>query len=375
MVDLEALDDPRLVGDSWLWFKDELSGKADKTQKNYLKNFMGFLEFYDYTTESLFEEHLANTRAEDPRKKKLVPKKLVRFQRHLMDERGLKSGTVREVEKAVASFFRANEVDFKMNGGKIKVETSEIPTIQKEELVLLLSLTGSIRMKAGIHTLKDGGMRVGDLCNIRVEDVKDCLTGKLEYYTWEFKQEKTGGYANPVIGPEAIKWLKLWMRKREMEGIESEWLFTTVENYRGRPTGSKLKGDNLSQLFLHLRNKAGLKEKRVSIHSLRKYHKTTLEYAGVPTSWVNKMQGRKGEGTGGIYTKPNPEQLIEIYSKGYPKLSLKEEISHEDVEDLQKQIIEQQRMIDEMMPAFNIAKKMIDKERELDRLLESAREP
>jgi hypothetical protein len=34
------------------------------------------------------------------------------------------------------------------------------------------------------------------------------------------------------------------------------------------------------------------------------------------------MQGRKGEGTGGIYTKPEPEQLIKMYQKGYSELRL-----------------------------------------------------
>ena len=80
------------------------------------------------------------------------------------------------------------------------------------------------------------------------------------------------------------------------------------------------------EAFRRLVKKANLKplpgETRLpGLHYLRQHHKTTLEYAGVPISWVNKMQGRIGEGTGGTYIKPNPDQLIEMFKKGYPALN------------------------------------------------------
>ena len=79
-------------------------------------------------------------------------------------------------------------------------------------------------------------------------------------------------------------------------------------------------------------------KKKPSIHSLRKHHKTNLEYAGVPTSWVNKIQGRAGDGSGQVYTRPNPQQLIEMYYRGYDELRIEGGAVTEDIEQMKDQI-------------------------------------
>jgi integrase len=340
----------RLVGDSASWFEDYLSGLAPATGSKYRGYFLRFLEYADLTSEQLYDMHRENSKHEDTRRKKLVPKKVYDFLEHLITKEGMASGTARNAQSAIRGFFKANELDFSTNGKKLKVLVKEIPNISKPQLRKILDLTGSTRMHAVIYTARDSGLRVSDVCNIKVSDIESVLSGNVEFYTWKTKQIKTGQNASPVIGPDAINWIKLWWSYRKERGFESEYLFTTVRSikaneFMGRKRGEVVKGEkvdpgNISQVFRTLRNKAGLKESRVSIHSLRKYHKTSLEYAGVPTSWINKMQGRRGEGSGQIYTQPNPEQLIDIYSKAYHGLSISGEATSQDIQEIQQQNIE-----------------------------------
>ena len=74
------------------------------------------------------------------------------------------------------------------------------------------------------------------------------------------------------------------------------------------------------------------------IHSFRVFHKTTLEKVKIAPSWINKMQGRKGEGTGGVYSKPNPDELIEVYSEAYSMLCGIEEGQQEKVDTLTQEL-------------------------------------
>jgi len=325
-----------LKGKSWEWYEDALSALAPSTQQMYLPAFLGFLEWGGWDTETLYGEHLANSRAEDPREIKRIPKKLFKYQKYLMEEKGKGSGTASTVEKAVKKFFKANELPFEMSGERIKIEMEEIPNISKEQLRRALNSTGNYKFKAFIMFAKDSGLRLGDMTHIPVSAVRAAIENPdIEYHTFEWKTRKTGRMANPVIGPETLESLREWMRYRAenlgLSAEDGEPLFCIEKTSNGYVTkrGKKVRGitaggwmdeGNMGVRFSNLVKKAGLKETGISIHSCRKYHKTSLEYAGVPISWINRMQGRKGVGTGGVYSKPDPDQIIEVYRRAYDKL-------------------------------------------------------
>jgi len=304
-----------LQGDSWTWFKDALSKKASSTQEGYFPRFIKFLEWSGMTTQELYEAHLKNTRDEDPRSKKLIPKLIRKYNDEIMS-RGTGASVCKMTENALKLFFKANELTLEMNDYAVELTTDEIPNVTKEQIRTILDMTGSTRMKAIIHTAKDSGLRVSDVCNIKVEDIAPALDPIADFWTWELTQQKTKRKANPTIGGEALTWIGKWLHDRDKTGTESPYLFVNLKNVKPRTDkdgqnfnearrGDKIKPSNVSVIFRQLRDKAGLKPTGISLHSLRKYHKTTLEFSGCPTSWINRMTGRKGTGTGGVYTKPN----------------------------------------------------------------------
>jgi len=332
---------PALKGESWEWFKRSLDKRAPSTQEGYLDKFTRFLEWLGWDTEQLFNAHLENIRESrqgDPRATKRIPGKLADFQTYLMEKEGLKSRSVQDVYGSTHLFFLANKLEFEASEERISDEDNEeIPIITREQLAEVFNASGSYKYKAIIMFLKDSGLRIGDVASLKVEDLK---TGQYsedrQFYTFELKTQKTGAYANPVIGPEALEWLAKWNSWRAARAIptgDKDALFCSTKRVPGytRKGGVQIKetvlGDFMDEssigvIFGQFVKKAGLKNTGISAHSCRKYHKTYLEAGGCPTSWINKMQGRKGEGKGGIYTKPDPNQLITMYRKAYGELRL-----------------------------------------------------
>ena len=306
-----------------------------------MDKFTRFLEWLGWDTEALFKAHLENIRESrqgDPRATKRIPGKLADFQTYLMDKEGLKSGSVQDVYRSVSLFFLANKLEFEASEEKISDEdTEEIPIITREQLIEVFNSSGSYKYKSIIMFLKDSGLRIGDVAKLTVEDIKNAhYSEDRQFCTFETKTHKTGAYANPVIGPETLEWLDKWNNWRKKKAIptnDEDPLFcsTKIRAEYIRKGGVKIKETKLggfmdestiSVVFGEYVKKAELEKTGISAHSCRKYHKTYLEAGGCPTSWINKMQGRKGEGTGGIYTKPEPEQLITMYQKGYGELRL-----------------------------------------------------
>jgi len=98
-------------------------------------------------------------------------------------------------------------------------------------------------------------------------------------------------------------------------------------------------------------------KKKPSIHSLRKHHKTNLEYA---------IQGRAGEGSGQVYTRPNPQQLIEMYYRGYDELRIEGYSSGaEEIEQIKNENLVLKNML------FEIKKKQEAQEIEFKLVLKS----
>lgn len=356
------MEHPRLTGRSWAEFRRWLtdSGTATDTAGNYLYGFTKFLEWAELDTEELFNQQLANIREArrdegDPRAVRDIPNKLDDFVKSLQSQGMKASSTIRHYS-AVVKFFECNSLEF--NGYRPEADKATIPGITKDQLRKVLSQSGNARTKAYFLTAKDTGLRTGDITRLTVGQLRPALDDpSIEFYTFETQTSKTGSMANPVLGPDSLNMIREWMDYRERKGIsaeDSDPLFCGVKtvtaytdtrgrNVKGATAGGFVDTSTFGVLFIKMRDKAGIKavngDKKPSIHSLRKYHKTNLEYAGCPTSWINKMQGRVGEGTGGLYTKPESAQLIEMYSRAYHGLALSE-ITAKASNGLREELIE-----------------------------------
>lgn len=357
----------RKMGRSWAEYENWLEYKSSNTVRQYVPAFEKFLEWIDLDTEGLYDFHVQKLKSEDLRDRKNLPRKVREYQRILMVEKGFAITTVKTVEKAVRGFFEANELPFSMNGESLSVWAEKqgldlaikgSEKVTREELKLLLEMTNNYRDKSIITFLKDSGLRVSDLVDLKIGDIRSALDGR-EFFTWTMRIKKTRRYADPCLGPDAIRYLKLWMDKRPDYGLsndDDDLLYVALERksgYLNTSTGKTIKttevGDSLSSrsfatIFYNVVKRAGLK-RRISAHSTRKFLQTELEYGGMPPEWVDKLTGRKTPGTSGIYRKPNPAQLIDLYSKAYHRISLEGGVDERELGLQRKRIAELEDMV------------------------------
>lgn len=346
-----------LTGESMEYFHDYLSTRKKTTEKQYIRDLAELLECLDMDTETLYNHVTGLLEEKDRRKITRFEKRLTDYATSLIVDRELKKNTVLNRVKAFNAFMRANMVQYryklKLNGEirdnedtreLLVTEGADAATI--EEIKSMMGLTGSPRSHAILMTLKDSGLRVSDVARIRVKDIRGALEDEsIEYATFEIMPLKNLGQddplpANPVLGPEALRYIRRWIDyARSRYSLfnpldDDDYLFVSVKSTpdddgelnRFKPLDGSAIGDIVFNIVY--KHPDQFRDK-ISAHSFRHTHTTYLTAGGVPERWINVMQGRKGKGTQGIYQKPNTRQLIEAYSQGYTEISLESDAARE----------------------------------------------
>ncbi len=389
-------------GEAWEYFLDEAGKLTEKTQHIYTRYMKRFLETFKprgrtepFTPDMLYEYFKSHLESDDRRKIRKLETELHEYYHNLLtngvniqtgEPTGLHVGTVSNYESAVLCYLKGNylkdRLSYRVNfnsdtkskhrehfttNGKDKAEV--------EEIRKLLDYMSNPRNISAVLTMRDTGLRVSDLVNLKVKHIQPILDDpELEWYTFEITPVKnmrqdTPLPANPVMGPESVEALRTWMKHRinfyELKPDPESYVYCAIHEYPsvdGRDPvhiGDKVLPTAYSRMMRYKRRKAGL-EKPISPHSLRKTHSTNLTGGGVPERWVNVMQGKKGRGTQGAYQKPNREELIQVYKKAYPSLST---YRSEKLETLREELEEQRRENIELDRRLREAERYIEQQK------------
>ena len=377
-------------------WEDALSLRSDSTRRNYASYFNRFLERTGLTPDELYRMHLESLRSDDPLDADAVASKVKRVMKEMQRE-GYRPGTARTVYKSVRLFLKSCNLPFELDRYDKPRVVSEGTSMIKPEQIRKLYDTVSAEMRernrALIMICKDSGLRVSDIVNLDVEDfngaelLEDKRYGRFKVFIPK-GTEKTGDLSHVIIGGEAIRAVEEYLA---LDGRTAGPIFlsrpepiideTAEETARARRWHSKrkvigydeperLKPKTASQMFLRLRENLRNPYK-ISAHSLRKFHYNTLLLAGMPADYIRFLQGKAYS----EYARPieNREEIISRYMEAYEKLAIFEDsaVRRETIEELQRQVSEQQRTIELMMPTFKMAQRMFNGKREWDKLRES----
>jgi integrase len=328
------------------YWEKHLARKAPATAKNYRNRFNTFLERSGLTAEELYSMQREAEEVEDPRETGAVAEMVIDYLRELEKE-GVAAGTIGNVATAISMFFKVN----KCKGFELPPE--EIPKgdsygqrmATKDMIRRAYDRTGhefKLRNQAMLMFAKDSGLRIGDMAFLTVRDylALEDLTGQTFEYMKDGKAVEVKGDSfkrsiRPIltqkkkinafvhIGPEATEALDAYIEeRRQMSGQrypvyhgrapagtprimmrrapvfdEEQALFL---GRGGRPLSKDALGQQFERLFdAH---------DKVSAHSLRKFHWTMLESAGLPTNWIKKLEGKKIVGSVGAYSRP--EEMV-----------------------------------------------------------------
>ena len=327
-------------GKAWETWMMELETKAGNTRDNYIRFFRQFLRRWNLEPEGLYEMRRSDLNSEDPRDHKRI-EKMVKVQMAEMRKAGQAAGTCRNLMKAVKSFFEAQDLDLKFRArdvprGAYNGQSLAMPDqIREMHDACARAVEFRYRNRALLMFLKDSGLRISDAAKVLVADYLEAITVFNEdeepFKVWADPLEttKTGAYAYVHIGPEAITALNEYLEERQAEPEAP--LFVMEDGRRFTPGA-------LTALFRRMASKLGKRGRKISAHSLRKFHTTMLE-ATMSKSWICKLQGKST----GPYSQPEllPDQLTGAYIAGYDRLrilALAPAVKAEEVKALRERV-------------------------------------
>jgi site-specific recombinase XerD len=212
----------------------------------------------------------------------IVREDLEGFVEHLQD-RGNKITSARIRLKHINAFIRflsdQDLISERILKRKIKLVIPDyLPrAINPDDVRQLLSVIKKIRDRAMILVLLRTGMRIGELLNTKVVDL-DLRDRKIHIY----EGEKNALGRVVYLSDDALFALRLWLSKRDSR---NELIFY------GQKEGQSICYSTARFLFLKYQKKAGLLNKKYTIHSLRHTFATDLLNAGMRLECVQQLMG------------------------------------------------------------------------------------
>ena len=297
---------------SFDYWMDQLANRTEGTKVHYARYLRRFCEWVTKSPDELIEmQKITKNHTEDLRENRVLEGKVRAFMKHLEDE-GKSISTQKLAYAGILSFFELNLYPLDMrpqdrpNG---EARGSRIP--EKQEIVKLVNAAKSRTYRAAILALKDSGLRISDLVQLRWDDLEDLGEG---FWSWKILSKKRKIQATPFLGPEATEALKLLDRK-------SKRVFP-------------INAHSLSNAMVQIIASTGLKD--VTAHGLRKYFNVELQAARVPREWRYQMMGKKT----GAYDENRLTKLFTAYREAYNNLRVYGAGVNAEVEKLKKSLEE-----------------------------------
>jgi len=231
------------------------------------------------------------------------------------------------------------------------------------ELKKILS-HADVRARAFFLTLASSGMRIGEACLIKINDVD--LDSQPSTIHIRAEYTKSGNKRICFISDEARDAINAWLIHRDRYLITACKRSKAFEGYHKRKEKKSLDDNRLfpfskgtaTDVWNRLLNNAefGDVDERTKVHkmhphTLRKRFRTRLSL-NVPLDVVEALMGHEGYLTA-AYRRYSPEQLGELYLNGMPNLAVFEapvDLSdvQEEMTDLKKENEELKHQMDKM---------------------------
>jgi len=314
---------------------ESLANRRESTRASYLRLFRGFLEYTGKTADELRQLKYEEDLKEKPWERSRVENLVRGYLQHL-GEKGLKS--LEQPYYAITSFFSCNGLHLNLNTGDApKNHSSRGSSVATpEDTRRVLDACDYIRDRGMVLFLKDSGLRASDLPQLKWRDLKPYGEGFLAF---ELITTKERVLARGFVGPETTPILMLYKKKR-VEGtrrilpemnIEDHPVFADLEKGE-RPMKNTVISARLSYIF----QLAGMRERDVSAHGLRKFWEQNVH--AKKESYVKQLNGRALSKVEKAYDWLTREQLFEIYQSNYDNLRVLSRSIAKEVQALEERL-------------------------------------
>lgn len=253
----------------------------------------------------------------------ITKRDIVRFQNHALNQWQWSSNRLRTVKAAVSSLgnFVENVLDDEYGGFRSIVNKVESPpkapvmekTVWKQEELesLLGKLVESKKYMQACYVALGmySGRRKSELLRFKVSDFSDenLIAGGSLYRSSPIKTKGRGGgkYIRCYTLAKKFKpYFDMWMKERQEQGIESEWLFPDYD------TTQPAKATRVDSWSASLSKIAG---KPFYPHSMRHAFTTGLLEAGIPDSVITTIVGWESSDMVKVYDDREVDDQISAY--------------------------------------------------------------
>ncbi len=214
--------------------------------------------------------------------------------------------------------------------GNRAVTDDKVPS--PNELKRILEHT-DVKSRAFFLTLLSSGMRIGEICSIKLVDVD--LTKTPTTINIRREYTKTGDRRTAFISKEATENLKAWLKHRDVYLKAAISRAKIFQNYHNRPDSKKADDDRVfpfntgtaRDMWNRMLKNADLnktdpttKIHQMHPHVLRKYFRTHMALE-IPLDVVEALMGHEAYLTE-AYRRYSLEQLMELYLKAEHRISV-----------------------------------------------------
>lgn len=229
--------------------------------------------------------------------------------------RGYAPSTVARRLACLRSFFRYHRRQGTVSGDpaaglRNPKQSRRLPQpLRAEQIVQILESiptndAAGIRDRAMLETLYGGGLRVGELVGLNLDDLD--FERELVRVSGKGRRERLA-----PIGPEACRWLVFWRAERKPRRLDEPALFLNR-------FGTRLTTRSVGRMFAQRLLTLGL-DHDASPHSLRHSFATHLLDRGADLRSVQELLGHRRLTTTQIYTHVTQERILDAYKDSHPR--------------------------------------------------------
>jgi integrase/recombinase XerD len=259
----------------------ELKGYSPRTIKNYIGHVSNFAKFYNKSPELLREKEIRE------------------YLHYCIMERKLSEGTVNYINAGL-KFFYTKTLNRYWNMDKITriKEPRRLPSVlSPEEVKSIFDVTENLKHKAILMTVYSAGLRVSEVCNLKITDID---SKNMQILIREGKGKKD---RYSLLSKANLEILREYWKKYH----PTEYLFS-----------GRYRTDAITPRSVQLVMEKSLKKtkitKDVTVHTLRHSFATHLLDAGTDICYIQRLLGHTRITTTTIYLHLRRMDLLNIKS-------------------------------------------------------------
>lgn len=246
-----------------------LRGLAYRTRQTYIESVAKFAKFYGRSPDQITEPESQS------------------YLLHLLQERKLAHSSCNVVCSALQFFYRVTlkrrEAEFCLPRPKVPSRLPQI--LSREEIARLIERTDNLRHRTILMTTYAAGLRLSELCHLRVADIDS------DRMTIRVQQGKGAKDRYTLLSPGLLRQLRgYWLAHRP-----KLWLFPSP-----RAREEPLSTHTAHRIYHAAKDRAGI-TKAGGIHALRHAFATHLLEAGVDVHTIQRLMGHDSLSTTARY--------------------------------------------------------------------------